>query len=203
MTGHLVFSTLHTNDAASSFARLTDMGVEPYLVASSLEGVLAQRLVRRICTACKIEYEPSPEDVPSDFPHDLSARLFRGKGCRECRGTGYFGRTGIYELLTPTSVIRQMTMDRANTVDVHAEAVRGGMTTLAYSGYRRVLEGETTLAEVARVTKIDDPPADKRSEDPSILGVTPRRNRSFLPLGRGHAQSSTLPMTRPWDNTGS
>ena len=193
MTGHLVFSTLHTNDAASSFARLTDMGVEPYLVASSLEGVLAQRLVRRICAACKTSYSPRPEDIPADFPYEFPIPLYRGKGCRECRGTGYAGRTGIYELLVPTPAIRHMTMERANSNEIQREAARAGMITLAQSGYPKVRAGETTLEEIARVTKMDDPSVNR----PSFEVSDPDENESithalFPSHGPGHTKRGAI-----------
>src|SRR5262249_14055609 len=100
LTGHLVFSTLHTNDAPSAFTRLIDMGIEPFLVASTVEGVMAQRLVRTICSDCKKEYAPSVHDLPTDFPHaEGNGKLWRGEGCRSCHQTGYRGRCGIYELM--------------------------------------------------------------------------------------------------------
>jgi len=153
MTGHLVFSTLHTNDAAGAFGRLTDMGVEPYLVASTIEGVLAQRLVRVICPKCKEPYRPDPAELPTDFPAPEVDRLYRGRGCSYCRNTGYRGRTGIFEMLVPNPTIRSLTMQRANSGQIMAEAVKRGMIPLRMAGYQKVLEGITTIEEVMRVTK--------------------------------------------------
>src|SRR5690606_7279087 len=117
LTGHLVFSTLHTNDSASAFTRLTDMGVEPFLVSSTVEGVLAQRLVRRICKDCLEEYEPDPLHVPPDliWPEGREHRLHRGRGCRSCRQTGYRGRQGIFELLVISDAIRELCVNRASS----------------------------------------------------------------------------------------
>jgi len=154
LTGHLVFSTLHTNDAPGAVSRLVDMGVEPYLVASSLEAVLAQRLVRVICSNCK---QPSP---PADvralqmgFGPRLPERLYRGSGCRECQGTGYRGRMGIFELMHVTDEIRGLVLDRVSTREVRRVAVRQGMKSLRDDGWRHVLRGRTTIEEVLRVTK--------------------------------------------------
>jgi type II secretory ATPase GspE/PulE/Tfp pilus assembly ATPase PilB-like protein len=113
LTGHLVFSTLHTNDSAGAFTRLTDMGVEPFLVSSTLEAVMAQRLVRRVCKSCKQMYQPMRADLPDDFPYeDMVSPLVRGVGCRDCRNTGYKGRMGVYELLINTNEIRELANER-------------------------------------------------------------------------------------------
>ena len=161
LTGHLVFSTLHTNDAPSAFTRLIDMGVEPFLVASTLEGVMAQRLVRMICPDCKEEYQPLPTDVPPDFPKE-SARsdgqrltLWRGKGCQACHQSGYRGRMGIFELMVTNDVIHELCVQRVNATLIRNQAIKEGMLTLRQDGWRKVLAGETTLEEVARVTKGD------------------------------------------------
>src|SRR6476659_9791223 len=116
LTGHLVFSTLHTNDAASAFTRMTDMGVEPFLVASTVEGIMAQRLLRRLCTHCKQKWEPKKDEIPADFPWDKkNGPLYKAVGCRECRNTGYRGRLGIYELMVATNEIRQLAHDRVSS----------------------------------------------------------------------------------------
>src|SRR5213075_163967 len=116
LTGHLVFSTLHTNDAPSAYTRLVDMGVEPFLVASTVEAVMGQRLVRRLCTHCKQKYEPTKDDVPADFPWDKkTGPIYKAVGCRECRNTGYRGRLGIYELMITTNEIRQLATDRVSS----------------------------------------------------------------------------------------
>jgi general secretion pathway protein E/type IV pilus assembly protein PilB len=160
LTGHLVFSTLHTNDAPSAFTRLIDMGIEPFLVASTVEGVMAQRLVRTICPECKVEYHPAIEELPIDFPlEDRNAGpvppLWKGAGCRACRQSGYRGRTGIYELMVTNDVIRELVVSRTNANLIRAEAMRFGMRTLRQDGWRKVLQGTTTIEEVARTTAGD------------------------------------------------
>jgi general secretion pathway protein E/type IV pilus assembly protein PilB len=156
LTGHLVFSTLHTNDAASAYTRMIEMGVEPFLVASTVEAVMAQRLIRRLCSKCKEKYKPDTADLPPDFPFDkLDGPLYRTVGCRECRGTGYSGRLGIYELLVTTDQVRQLAHDRASSWAMKSAAVRGGMLTLRDDGWRKVLAGRSTVDEVLRVTKGD------------------------------------------------
>jgi general secretion pathway protein E/type IV pilus assembly protein PilB len=156
MTGHLVFSTLHTNDAPSAFSRLVDMGVEPYLVASTVMGVMAQRLVRRICSDCKGEVAVHPMDMPPDFPQRDVGILWKGSGCERCRQTGYTGRMGIYELLRPTPALQPLVLNRASSQEIKSQAVAEGMVTLRHYGWRRVLEGLTTVEEVLRVTKEDE-----------------------------------------------
>jgi len=156
LTGHLVFSTLHTNDAPSAFTRLIDMGIEPFLVASTVEGVMAQRLVRTICPDCKIEYEPEHCDVPTDFPRNGGPlRLWKGAGCRACRQSGYRGRSGIYELMVTSEPMREMCVQRMNASAIRNRALSEGMITLRQDGWRKVLQGETTIEEVMRVTKGD------------------------------------------------
>jgi general secretion pathway protein E len=156
LTGHLVFSTLHTNDAPGAITRLQDMGVEAYLVASVLEGVLAQRLVRRICENCRVPDTPSRADLDAlgiEVSHD--ATLFRGKGCEECRGTGYRGRSGIYELFVLDEDARSLILRRASTRDIRQHAIQRGMATLRMDGFKRACEGQTTIEEILRVTQED------------------------------------------------
>ena len=155
LTGHLVFSTLHTNDAAGAFTRLVDMGVEPYLAASTVEGVLAQRLVRVLCPHCKTTYTPDPDKLPADFPKPLPEKLWRAVGCRQCRDAGFRGRIGIFELLRTDEGIRQLCIERASTVQIVAYGLRNGLVTLRQDGWRRVLDGTTTVEEVTRITKPD------------------------------------------------
>lgn len=154
LTGHLVFSTLHTNDAPGALTRLVDMGVEPYLVASSLEAVLAQRLVRVLCPECKQE-DNSPTTqalkLQLNFPPD--AKVFRAVGCRECRQTGYHGRRGIFEWMDTTNQIRQLILKGASSGEIRDVATRNGMRTLSEDGWRLVRNGTTTPEEVLRVTK--------------------------------------------------
>ncbi len=159
LTGHMVFSTLHTNDSAGAFMRLGDMGVEPFLVASTVEGVLAQRLVRVLCPDCKEPYHPDPDDLPDDFPVeqrlDPNLQLYRPVGCERCRRNGYRGRLGIYELLVTNDEIRHL-LTQAGTTDVIKQAaIRNGMDTLRVDGWNKVLAGITTIDEVMRVTKAD------------------------------------------------
>ncbi|MHC4175892.1 MAG: GspE/PulE family protein [Planctomycetota bacterium] len=156
LTGHLVFSTLHTNDAAGAYMRLTDMGVEPFLVSSTVEAVMAQRLVRTLCPRCKQGYQPGASELPDDFPFDQLPKggtLYRAAGCRECRQVGYMGRVGLFELLVTTEKIRQLAHDRASTWIIQQEAIREGMRTLREDGWLKVLSGRTTVEEVVRVTK--------------------------------------------------
>jgi type II secretion system protein E len=153
LTGHLVFSTLHTNDAVTANTRLLDMGVEPFLVASSLEGVLAQRLVRTICPHCKVEYEPDPAELPPDFDLPPGAKLWRGAGCRECHSSGYSGRVGTYELLMLTPELREMVVTRASATQLLDEARKQGLRLLREDGWLKVREGRTTPEEVLRVSK--------------------------------------------------
>jgi general secretion pathway protein E/type IV pilus assembly protein PilB len=155
LTGHLVFSTLHTNDASGAFTRLVDMGVEPYLVASTVEGVMAQRLVRRLCRHCKQPFVPTEDDVPNDFPRPLPAQLWRPVGCRECSNSGYRGREGIFELLRTDEGVRQLCIERASSVQVLQYGLRNGLTTLRTDGWRKALLGITSIEEVNRITKPD------------------------------------------------
>jgi general secretion pathway protein E len=156
LTGHLVFSTLHTNDAPGAITRLQDMGVEGYLVASVLEGVLAQRLVRRICPACRVPDTPSPADLDAlGVQAPPGTVLFRGKGCDDCRGTGYRGRSGIYELFVLDEDARSLILRRASTRDIRQHAIQRGMATLRMDGWKRACEGVTTVEELLRVTQED------------------------------------------------
>src|SRR5262249_24293784 len=156
LTGRMVFSTLHTNDAPSDFTRMIDMGIEPFLVGSTVEGVMAQRLVRTICPDCKEEFELPAADVPSDFPKDGSfVKLWKGAGCRACRQSGYRGRSGIYELMVTGDDIREMCVQRVNAVVIRNQALKNGMITLRRDGWRKVQQGMTTIDEVARVTAGD------------------------------------------------
>jgi type II secretion system protein E len=156
LTGHMVFSTLHTNDAPSAFTRLIDMGIEPFLVSSTVEGVMAQRLVRTICPECKEGYDIDALDLPDDFPKSGDKmQLWKGIGCRACRQTGYRGRTGIYELMVTGNLIREMCVQRMNAVAMRNQALKEGMITLRQDGWRKVLGGMTTIEEVARMTQGD------------------------------------------------
>jgi len=180
LTGHMVFSTLHTNDAPSAFTRMIDMGVEPFLVSSTVEGVMAQRLVRTICPECKTTFVPDFEALPLDFPlrkngpkpaPDIAiqqgvvqmmgaagandGRLWHGTGCRSCRQSGFRGRTGIHELMINSDVIKELIGQRVNSGVIRLEALKAGMVTLRQDGWRKVLSGVTTIDEVGRVTAGD------------------------------------------------
>lgn len=159
LTGHLVFSTLHTNDAPSAYTRLVDMGIEPFLVASTIEAVMAQRLVRRLCAACRTPYQPRREELPDDFPWDeylaFGRPLYHPAGCRKCREMGFAGRQGIFELCITTDAVRQLAHDRASSWEIRKAALAGGMRTLRQDAWLKVLDGITTVDEVSRVTKGD------------------------------------------------
>jgi len=154
MTGHLVFSTLHTNDAVSAVPRLLDLGIPDYLVAATVEGVLAQRLVRRICDSCRTTYRPSPESLATIAGRPVgSPTLERGAGCSECRDTGFRGRLGLYELLELTDEMRAAIARGATKVELRAIAIENGMTTLTADGWHKVQAGLTTVEEVLRVVQ--------------------------------------------------
>jgi general secretion pathway protein E/type IV pilus assembly protein PilB len=157
LTGHLVFSTLHTNDAPGACTRLVDMGVEPYLVSSSLEMVAAQRLVRLICKHCK---EEMPRDEVSklrqQYGNEVPAVLYRGKGCRNCQGSGYRGRQGVFEMMPVTDEIRTLILAHSSSHEIRKVAVQQGMNSLREDGWRLIGEGKTTPEEVLRMTKDED-----------------------------------------------
>jgi len=152
LTGHLVFSTLHTNDAATAMTRMLDMGVEPFLVSSSVEAVLAQRLIRTLCPHCKEPYEPDKLDIPEDFD-PRGATIYRPAGCRECRNTGYAGRKGIFELMVMDDDIRELVLQRVSSSKIKNLAVDHGLVLLRDDGWSKVRQGITTINEVVRATK--------------------------------------------------
>ncbi len=159
LTGHLVFSTLHTNDAPSAFTRLIDMGIEPFLVASSVEAVMAQRLVRTICPHCRTEIKVQKDYLRKiGFPADEidSAHFYKGAGCEECRQLGYQGRKGIYELLFINESIRPLILQRAAASTIAQKAIENGMRSLRTDGWNKVKAGETTIEEVLRVTQTEE-----------------------------------------------
>ncbi|MDD3296538.1 MAG: ATPase, T2SS/T4P/T4SS family [Candidatus Omnitrophica bacterium] len=156
LTGHLVLSTLHTNDAPSAFTRLVDMGVEPFLVSSSLLGVLAQRLVRKICDKCRQEYVPEAgllKALGIDREGSGSVKLFKGKGCKLCNNTGYRGRIGIYELLDNSQAIQRLVLEKASANQIRAAARNNGLVVLREAAIEKLLSGVTTAEEVFRVTQ--------------------------------------------------
>lgn len=150
ITGHLVMSTIHTNDAPSAFMRLIDMGAEPYVVASSVIGVVAQRLVKLICEDCKEEYQPTDNELRY-WDSNMKPRFYKGKGCSKCNHTGYKGRTAVYEIVTVNSEIRSLIMEQASAQRIKAEAVKNGFTDMKYNAMELVWEGRTTLEEMRKV----------------------------------------------------
>ncbi len=152
LTGHLVLSTLHTNDSAGAITRLLDMGVEPFLVSSSVLAIVAQRLVRLICKGCKTAYAPATEELNKLGVKGSVEFFYRGKGCPACLNTGYYGRVGIYELLLITDEIRSLILAKADANKIKAKAASAGMLTLREEGIKKIIEGSTTTEEILRVT---------------------------------------------------
>jgi type IV pilus assembly protein PilB len=155
LTGHLVFSTLHTNDAPGAMTRLLDMGAEPFLLAATVEAILAQRLVRCICPSCRQEHEPPAEllaQLDLATPSQRAQRFFRGRGCAQCAHTGYRGRMGIFEWLMPTDPLRELVTERAPVQQLRQKARVLGMRTLRDDALRAATEGFTTLEEVVKYT---------------------------------------------------
>ena len=155
LTGHLVFSTLHTNDAVGAVARLMDMNIEPFLIANTLIASIAQRLIRCVCPLCSRDYVPTPEErlLLKGVPDAADQASFqRGTGCEACRGTGYRGRMAIYEILPFTARVKELVAERASSGDILSEATRLGMRTLRNSGWQQACRGKTTFEEVLRVT---------------------------------------------------
>lgn len=159
LTGHQVFSTLHTNSAAGALPRLLDMGMEPFLLASAVNAVQGQRILRKLCEHCRYPYTPPPEvensikGVLGNLAPQKPVQLYKGKGCAECGGLGFLGRIGIYEVLVVTDKIMKLTLERASASDIEKQAVSEGMMTMKQDGYLKVLEGITTLEEVLRVAQ--------------------------------------------------
>ena len=175
MTGHLVFSTLHTNDAAGAYTRILSQGVEPFLVSSCVDAVIAQRLVRNLCPHCKEAYDPAEDDeLPEDFPLDTlqggqhskiynvlkgagasDGKIYRAVGCPHCRNVGYRGRSGVYEFLVSSDSVRELVERNTTAWEIKRTAIQEGMLTLRMDGWRKVLAGETSVEEVVRVTRAD------------------------------------------------
>ncbi len=154
LTGHLVLSTLHTNDAPSAVTRLMDMGIEPFLISSSLIGVTAQRLVRKICPNCRMEYSPLLDPLRSlglDIPKGVEVKFYRGRGCDNCQGKGYSGRTALQEVMVVDDPIKNLILNRASSIQLKEQAQTRGMKTLLEDGWLKVLEGISTIEEVLRV----------------------------------------------------
>lgn len=167
LTGHLVFSTLHTNDAATAIPRLTDMGVEPFLVSSTVNVIIAQRLIRKICDNCRFSLTTTEEELLKKLPPEIvhkhfipvgdkkEVRIYQGKGCKVCRNTGYQGRVGVYEVLEVTKKIRELITQKSDADQISAAAISEGMTSMLDDGLQKVGEGVTTIEEVLRVTKTE------------------------------------------------
>jgi type IV pilus assembly protein PilB len=201
LTGHLVFSTLHTNNAASSVTRLIDMGIEPFLITSTLEAVVGQRLIRTICPICKIPYSPTDEElldfgVTRDQVSDLSFCI--GKGCEECAHTGYKGRIGIFEFLVVTDPIRDLILERASADEINRLAIEQGMQTMRQDGWLKICGGLTTFEEVTRQT-----PWDERKAAPEPVPAAPKAvpglkiEREVLEPGVERKQISLQPKAAP------
>jgi type II secretory ATPase GspE/PulE/Tfp pilus assembly ATPase PilB-like protein len=159
LTGHLVFSTLHTNDAAGGISRLLDMGIEPFLISSSVLSFIAQRLVRLICSDCKEEIDIEEEiinEIGVSIDELEGKRFYRGAGCEECKHTGYKGRTGIFEILTVDEEIRDLIMQKVPASTIKQKAIDLGMRTLRQDGWQKVINGLTTIEEVLRVSQEDE-----------------------------------------------
>lgn len=159
LTGHIVFSTLHTNDAPSTITRMRDMGLEPYLITATVEGIMAQRLVRKICVDCRTEYEPSPEvlmELNLKPAEAAGQKFYYGRGCDRCNNTGHRGRTGIYEFMPMNDEIRDLIIANASTEELRAAARKHGMSTLRDAGLRAIYAGVTTVEEVVRETVTED-----------------------------------------------
>lgn len=164
LTGHLVLSTLHTNDAATALPRLTDMQVEPFLVASTVNVIIAQRLIRKICEMCKTSYSVSREELLNNFPEEIvknhfeektEIRAYKGQGCKICHGTGYSGRIGLFEVLLVSKTIRSLITQKKDSDIIVRQAIEEGMTTMLDDGLEKVVKGLTTMEEVLRVTKVE------------------------------------------------
>jgi type IV pilus assembly protein PilB len=159
LTGHLVFSTLHTNDAPSAVTRLRDMGIQPFLLTATLEAILAQRLVRRICTECRTQFDPSDDlllELQLPIAQARKYKFYYGRGCQRCNNTGYKGRGGIYELLDVNDDIRDMIVSNSSVDDMRHLARSQGMTTLREAGLKLIFDGVTTIDEVVRETVMED-----------------------------------------------
>jgi type II secretory ATPase GspE/PulE/Tfp pilus assembly ATPase PilB-like protein len=156
LTGHLIFSTLHTNDAASGVARLLDMGIESYLITSTVQCFIAQRLVRKVCDQCKKPVSITAEmvgELGEEITFDPHSVIYEHGGCDACHSTGYSGREAIYEFLVLDNELQRLILQRASTNEIKGKAVAGGMRTLRQSGWEKVAQGLTTLQEVMRVTQ--------------------------------------------------
>lgn len=203
LTGHLVFSTLHTNDAASGITRLVDIGVEPYLVSSSVEAFIAQRLVRMLCTHCKEEDPKKPDEIKAQIAKELGlpsihdVKTYRGKGCEKCNFSGFWGRIAIFEILLVDDEIREMIMKRVPASDVKKVAVRKGMRTLRKSGWQKVIAGLTTPEEILEVAPDDVAMADAPPE-PEVLRAGTVPPAVAASLSGAQSRKQALPEKRAY-----
>ncbi|HUT26098.1 MAG TPA: ATPase, T2SS/T4P/T4SS family, partial [Sumerlaeia bacterium] len=176
LTGHLVFSTLHTNDAVGAVTRLLDMEIEPFLISSSLEGLIAQRLVRLLCAHCKAPIDPASDlirKVSMSQESVESLAVFGPKGCESCRYTGYRGRTAIYEMARITESFRRLIVEGASHAELKRDAVRHGMNPLRHDGWNKTKDGRTSIEEVLRTTMEEDSPESEPNADGLGLAVEP------------------------------
>ncbi len=200
LTGHLVFATLHTNSAAATVTRLLDMGVEPFLITSSMEAIIGQRLLRTLCQQCKVPYTPVDEEL-SEFGvtlRDVQEQgiiFYRGEGCNECNHTGYRGRIGIYELLEVTDEIRELILERATTDEIQEMALRQGMITMRKDGWIKICMGITTLEEVARQTPRDAEPV--MDDDATVLAQEEKDNITEAMMEHQAIQNESLMKPKP------
>ncbi len=185
LTGHLVFSTLHTNSAAATISRLIDMGVEPFLITSTLAGIIAQRLVRMTCPRCRAPYKPLPEEL-AEFgttPEEVGDITFmKGRGCDECHGTGYKGRIGIFELLEVTEEVQTLILNQGSTDEVHDTAVSQGMTTMRQDGWLKICLGVTTFEEVAKHTPRENAEQIRKEMKDTVRETAREMDPTFEPV---------------------
>jgi type II secretory ATPase GspE/PulE/Tfp pilus assembly ATPase PilB-like protein len=154
LTGHFVISTLHTQDASSAISRLTDMGIEPFLISSSIAGIVGQRLVKKLCDSCKQAYAPEPELLKElGLPAGANFKFYRETGCDLCRGTGFHGRLSIQEILVPTRGVQKLVIEKADAAQIRSAAIKDGFVPLRMAGIKKVIEGVTTLEEVLQATQ--------------------------------------------------
>ncbi|MHB8232478.1 MAG: GspE/PulE family protein [bacterium] len=154
LTGHFVISTLHTQDSSSAISRLVDMGIEPFLISSSIAGVVGQRLVKKLCGNCKQPYAPDPEVVKElGLPSGVNFKFYKETGCNSCRGTGFYGRLGIQEILMPTRSVQKLIIERGDAAQIRSAAIKDGFVPLRMAGLKKVIEGVTTLEEVLQATQ--------------------------------------------------
>jgi type IV pilus assembly protein PilB len=209
LTGHLVLSTLHTNDTIATITRMVDMGIQPYLVSAAVRGILAQRLVRRICTKCIAEVKsPKSELLPFLGALPDGMKFFAGKGCQECRGTGYSKRVGLYELLVLDEEIRALVTSGASIATIREAASAAGNATLVQDGVAKIAEGRTTIEEVVRVTRGNESPRPVRASAkpaasaPAEGEASPVASAETPNASSGSADAGVSPLVPAWPAPG-